>query len=332
MKRAPPKRKRSTPLVGDMLRPRKVVTVKRARVMHPVERTPETRPLDVAASDLPVQTRVHHVAAPTRAPDLVVPRNLVPYLESSIAAQRQAEFQAATMPLEQKRKPEKAYFTWKLCVELRPNEMHALRIRAHKCEANRPWHVVKEELETTLQLAVLKQNKKNLNYSSLVAYPLAQWRQIKEPRNVLFSSRTRHRPIAAETVIQEGDHLVVVRLPTALVRVLYKEVKTLRFDESMTEEQRIEQVLAFDTTKHKATSRDDRYPPAHYQCHNCGQPGHWRKDCDSGRRMAPKGIPKAFLKPASFDPHQFSTLPVYVDASGGAVEPVYPTYMFPRTE
>lgn len=270
---------------------------------------------------------------------MAVPDVLVPFLESSVVLRRLHEvsdLQAVTRPLDEvgnARVRTATYFSWKLCIELRSSEMRTFRSRFHTSEAGRPWHVVKEEIETTLRLAVLKQNKKSLNYSSLVAYRLSHWRQIKEPRRLLFSTRSQHRPLAAEVVVQAGDQIVVVRLPTTLVRQLYTEVRTLKFDEATTEDERIAQLLAFDTVGGKERPRvhgeDDRLPPAHYVCHNCGLPGHWRKNCESGRRMATTGIPKAFLKPASFNPQDFNTISVYVDGAGSAVEPVYPTFVIP---
>lgn len=260
---------------------------------------------------------------------LEIPKALLPFLEKQNHI-RAFDYRTTTMPLTHKPTVVAAsYFRWKLCIEMSKIDRKGLR-GYRQCEANRPWHVIKEELELVLHLAMLKQNKKSLNYSTLVAYPLSQWCEIKETRKQLFSTETAYRPLAAETMVRQGEELVVVRLPSAMAHTLYKEVVTLRFDDTMSEDERIAQLISFDTTRKKATatSHADTTPPSHYVCH-CGVGGHWRKDCEKGRRMAPTGIPRAFLKPSTVDTQLYTSVPVYIDDDGSEVQPVYPNFVIP---
>jgi hypothetical protein len=193
----------------------------------------------------------------------------------------------------------KGRFYWKLALE-----MHNVRLPFRTGRASRPWHEIKDELETKCQLKELKQQKRNLVSSTFIAYLADEWMAVcHTTRRQVYSPYCEDlSPLDGHHMIQEEERIVIVRLPFYMASRLYTEVACLKFDASLTEEERIEQLLNFNATSGAgnasgATVSADQHPPLHYRCHNCGRGGHWRKDCRSvGRRLEPKGIPKMFLQ------------------------------------
>lgn len=219
-------------------------------------------------------------------------------------------------------------FYWKFACEL--------DVKTRKAPAGRAWYIVKEELERYYQLRAPKQQKKGLVASSLLAYPWTTWFAAGNMRKRDLFVPGAPAPLMANDVIIENTRIIIVRLPQKMVSRLYEEAgPTLFFTEAETEEERIAKISSFNYYLHggpggpngpsgpsggweeKASGR----PPPSYRCHNCGQPGHWKQQCKSGRRMAPKGIPKRFLEQVELTDDAAST---YVLEDGTTVRANFP--------
>ena len=214
----------------------------------------------------------------------------------------------------------KQYFWWKYAIDSQFPERPY-----HICEADRPWYIIKEELEKRGGLVIPKQAKKSLVVSSFLAYKEDEWLlKLGQTRQCIFDPSNPSRPcnLHGDYVVKKEDRLVLVRLPANKVGKIYKEIITLQFEEEQTEEQRIDQLLNFDAVPRHKQKREplnyDEPPPAWYVCHNCNIAGHWIKDCQMGRRLQPKGIPKMFLQPAKAPVHESESR--YVDTSGNVLE------------
>lgn len=217
---------------------------------------------------------------------------------------------------------EGGYFYWKFGVE------HGKAFRI--CQAGRAWHVIKEELEERYHLYMPRQQKRSLAYSSLLAFRYDEWKMhcCKANKRQVYMRYPPIEPLEGRVVVRPKDQLVIIRLPVKMASRLYTEVTRLTFEEEMTEEQRIDALLNFNTTASTASNRphrpfqgahrDSEFPGPTYRCHNCGQMGdHWKKDCTKGRRLEPKGIPKKFLRRAEKEVGE--TDHTYVDEQGKAV-------------
>jgi hypothetical protein len=150
-------------------------------------------------------------------------------------------------------------------------------------------------LEDKHHLKEVKQEKRNYDFGTFIAYRLPEWEKIKRRTDIF---RTRHHlPISGYEMIQPDEKLIIVCIPTRLASRIYQEVQVLRFDETMTEEEKLAKLLAPAAPAANAAANRGPPPPG-YRCHNCGEPGHYRNQCKNERRLQPKGIPKMFLAPA----------------------------------
>ncbi len=246
---------------------------------------------------LPKRKRGHTPPALTESHILQIPENLQIFLSQTLPRhvdivedeQDDLLLQQATAPLPSEFPTPtagKGKFYWKFALE-----MKNFCLPFHTASASRPWHQIKEELETQFQMKVVKQQKRNLIDSVFVAYLVDEWIAVAHlPRHQVYFEGILI-PFDGYRVVQEEERIVVVRLPNYMAARIYKEVICLKFNAELTEEQRIEQLLNFNSL-----GAAPEGPPPHYRCHNCGKGGHWRKNCKSGRRMEPKGIPKTFLQ------------------------------------
>lgn len=153
---------------------------------------------------------------------------------------------------------------------------------------------MKDALESEY-LRKQKQEKKHLCESSFVGFRLSDWRLIKNKKDIFLGNTKLIGP--NETIVKD-EKIVVMRLPTKIVNQICQNVKTLKLDNNLTEEERINQVVNFSSMepKKQVFIVDKNQPPPGYYCHNCGSPFHFLQNCDMGRRMRPKGIPKMFLE------------------------------------
>lgn len=161
---------------------------------------------------------------------------------------------------------------------------------------DRPWHEIKEDLEKNYGIKTQRQKKKNLEFGSFIAYRLDDWHKIKKRRDIF--DKPEHAPIPALEMIRPREKLVIACFPERMVSRIYREVKQLRFEEEMTEEERLEQLMGFNPVKAPEKWQQKGRPPPGYRCHNCNSTEHYRHHCDRARRMAPTGIPKMFLEKA----------------------------------
>lgn len=199
-------------------------------------------------------------------------------------------------------------FWWKFASELNVN---SIPFRGFECDV--AWYVVKEALENEYKLNKLRQNKKSVCGSSFVAFRLSEWSKIKDRKMIVAGA---HLPLDAHEVLKRDEKIVVVRLPTKIVRHIYKDVELLRFDQQTIEDERIERVLNFSGLTKEVTSYSNKEdlstkklrPAPGYYCHNCGSPFHFVQHCEMGRRMKPKGIPKMFLEKSEPVSEKESTL------------------------
>jgi len=179
---------------------------------------------------------------------------------------------------------------------------------------DRKWHKIKEQLEDRFGLKRQKQKKRNINFGSYIAYRLEDWQKIARREHIF--TRPEHAPITAHELIHPNEKLVIACFPEKRVSRIYHEVRTLQFDETMTEEERLEKLFSTSAAvpdKSRLTGR----PPPGYRCHNCGSADHYRHQCDRARRMEPKGIPKKFLKKVD---HVDDNVPSYMLEDGTLVK------------
>lgn len=257
-----------------------------------------------------------------KRPELVVPNvlqslmqpqppRISPFLRNYLAnppVAKETPLQASTAPLTSDtttRKRGYFYYKW-ACEQHKPYKIW---------EASRLWFEIKDDFETRKGINQKRQQKRNLITTTLLAFTELEWAKLETRQDIL---ERRVIPIHADHFIGEDDRLIFVRLPSTLGGRLYKEKPVLKFDESLTEEERIAQVVEFSSLAQKQYDESQPFPPSHYRCHNCGKPGHWRKNCNQGRRMATKGIPKTFLQTRREDVEVGDN--VYVDDQGRAVE------------
>lgn len=187
-------------------------------------------------------------------------------------------------------------FWWKFASELQ-NE--AIPFRGHALDVE--WYQVKETLETEFHFNKVKQQKRNLCHTSLLAFRLDDWKKIQSKQDILNGLCD---PLQAHDTFVKDEKIILMRLPSNIVHSLYKEVVSLTFDDTLTEEEKIARITDFDggMSKHQKVNNNkvaidySKHPPLGYYCHNCGSPDHFVQNCDKGRRMRPKGIPKMFLE------------------------------------
>lgn len=183
-------------------------------------------------------------------------------------------------------------FWWKFASEL-PRK----NINFRGCSCNLAWYQAKELIEKDFAFDKVKQEKQGLCKTSLLAFRMNEWKNIKTKKDIMDGL---HQPLQAHDVFSKDEQIVLMRLPKKIVNFLYKDVEVLTLDNNLTEEEKLQKVLDFDGGLLKPNMRPQydfsKHPPFGYFCHNCGSPAHYVQNCDKGRRMRPKGIPKMFLE------------------------------------
>jgi len=175
-----------------------------------------------------------------------------------------------------------------------PNELSFPERPFHGAPGDRLWHEIKEDLEDLYGIKKKRQQKRNLDFGAFIAYRLEDWQKIKRRQDIF--EKAEHAPITSHEKIRPNEKLVIACFPQNHVSHIYKEVKVLRFEEDVGEEERLSQVLGFNAMRAPEKWELKGRPPIGYRCHNCNSTNHYRHNCDKARRMAPKGIPKRFLE------------------------------------
>jgi hypothetical protein len=186
-----------------------------------------------------------------------------------------------------------------------PNELSFPERPFHVASGDRPWHEIKEDLEEKYGIKKRRQKKRNLDFGTLIAYRLVDWRKIKRRKDI-FEKHPEHAPITAHEKIRPNEKLVIACFPQNQVSRIYKEVKFLKFEEELGEEERLEKLLGFSAISAPEKWELKGCPPIGYRCHNCNSTNHYRHNCDKARRMAPKGIPKKFMEKTEVDDQEIA--------------------------
>lgn len=217
-----------------------------------------------------------------------------------------------------------------------------------------PWEEARFLLEKKHGLFEVKQRKANLVGSFLQGLLWTEG---------MKNWRVEARPVPRDHVMTHRDRVIVVRKPMVrglqpyvpprfrpemeqldretlpleeksreegILRFFEKMKSDTGFQETMTEEEKIERIMgqmesrsSVDALRDRMLQRHKRSkygqvhpadlesqpslqepPPSYYVCHRCGQSGHWKNQCTGGLHSAsqpklPSGIPKSMLREAA---------------------------------
>ena len=224
-----------------------------------------------------------------------------------------------------------AYYFFK--VEL-PADGFEIR-KAKTVAASQRWDMACYQIEKGLGIHnKMKQQKANCNNTHVVAYHYQEW---------LDAGKRHHQctPLAEDTVLREGDKLVLFRValppnepprvPAELRRQEQQQEQQLHIQEQdarwqpLSEEERLQELLSADGRKHtfegvfvggtRQGGESTGPPPLGYICHRCRKPGHFKSKCptlhdpnfvplDNRRRTT--GVPLSELRPARPDEHAWA--------------------------